>query len=363
MQEQVTVALGERSYDIRIGSDIIGDTGRYCQDLNLGHRCLIVSNPIVDAYYGWVTREGLVAAGFEVSSVEIPDGEEYKNLETIQFLYDHAIEVGLDRNSFVVALGGGVVGDIVGFFSATYMRGVPFIQVPTTILSQVDSSVGGKVAVNHPRGKNMIGAFYQPRLVVADVSVLETLPHREVLSGLAEVVKYGLIYDEEFLQYIEANLAGLLDVHRDVLTRAVLRSTQIKAAIVAEDETEHGLRAILNFGHTFGHALEAVTEYRVYRHGEALAVGMVAAARLSRDLGLLADREVARVEELLGRMGYNLSLRGVSVDRLVEAFAQDKKVRDGRVRFVVLEGLGKAKLTDQVEIDQARQVLAGMAAL
>ncbi|MDD2629506.1 MAG: 3-dehydroquinate synthase [Limnochordia bacterium] len=360
MQEQVPVVLGDRSYTIRIGTDIIGDTGMYCRDLNLGRRCLMISNPIVDAFYGWVTREGLVNAGFEVSSVEIPDGEEYKDLGTLNFLYDHAVKTGLDRNCFVVALGGGVVGDIAGFFSATYMRGIPFIQVPTTILAQVDSSVGGKVAVNHSLGKNLIGAFYQPRLVVADVSVVETLPPREVLAGLAEVIKYGVIYDQEFFSFIEGNAAKLLELDREMLMRVIVRSCQIKAEIVAEDETEQGLRAILNFGHTFGHALEAVTHYTVYRHGEALAVGMVAAARLSCCLGMLKDGETERMENLLDVMGYDLSLAGIDLEQMIEAFGYDKKVLDGKIRFVLLEELGKAKLVEDIDIDLIRRVLEGM---
>jgi 3-dehydroquinate synthase len=272
-------------------------------------------------------------------------------------LYDYALENGLERQSAVVALGGGVIGDLAGFFAATYMRGVPFIQVPTTLLAQVDSSVGGKVGVNHPKGKNMIGCFYQPRLVFTDVATLRTLPRRELRAGLAEVIKYGVIWDEGFFCFLEKNLEGVFDLDQQVLTKIVRNSCAIKAEIVEKDEREAGLRAILNFGHTVGHAIEAITEYRVYRHGEAVALGMVVAATIAVRRGLLAPELKKRLVSFLERAGLPTGVPAFG-EELLEIMKKDKKVQRGRIRFVLPLALGQVEIFSDIEPEEIMAALS-----
>jgi 3-dehydroquinate synthase len=272
--------------------------------------------------------------------IEIPDGEEFKNAATLNGVYDGLIEAGLDRNSFIVALGGGVVGDLAGFAAATYLRGIPFVQVPTTLLAQVDSSVGGKTAIDHPRGKNLIGAFYQPRLVLIDVETLATLPVREFRAGLAEVVKYGVALDYTFFQYLEQNAAGIVAMEQGHLVQVIHRSCQLKARVVELDEKEDGLRAVLNYGHTLGHALETLAGYRELVHGEAVAMGMVLAAHISQTLGFCSEEDGARIAALLRRFGLAQALPVIDRNRLIDALTKDKKSRSGLISFICNRGIG-----------------------
>ncbi|NPV72443.1 MAG: 3-dehydroquinate synthase [Pelotomaculum sp.] len=341
--ETVNVNLGKRSYPIYAGPGILQDLGELLGGLPVGRKVLLISNPTVFSLYGEKAAESLVRAGFTVAVAEIGDGEEHKTLATAGRLYDRAFEAGLDRRSSIVALGGGVVGDVAGFVAATYMRGISFVQVPTTLLAQVDSSVGGKVAVNHPRGKNIIGAFYQPRLVLADVDTLKTLPVRQMRSGLAEVIKYGVIWSREFFAWLEQNIEALLNGEAGALAYAVRESCRIKAQVVEQDETEQGLRAVLNYGHTVGHAVEALTDYRVYTHGEAVGIGMAVEARLAVALGMLKRSEGGRIIRLIRQAGLPEGLpEGLPPEKTVEKFYHDKKAVEGQLTFVLPERIGRA---------------------
>jgi 3-dehydroquinate synthase len=290
--------------------------------------------------------------------VILPDGESFKTLDTLNLIFDALLEMRHNRTTTLIALGGGVIGDMTGFAAASYQRGVDFIQIPTTLLSQVDSSVGGKTGVNHPRGKNMIGAFYQPKAVLADTDVLKTLPKRELAAGLAEVIKYGLIYDVEFLAWLEQNIDGLNACDPELLAYAIKRSCEIKAEVVAQDERESGIRAILNLGHTFGHAIETEQGYGNWLHGEAVGAGMWMAADLSHRLGWISAGDLARTETLLRRA--NLPVRApedMSPERFIELMSLDKKVLDGRIRLVLLKQLGEAVVTDSADPDLLRETL------
>ncbi|MDI6709706.1 MAG: 3-dehydroquinate synthase [Thermoanaerobacterales bacterium] len=339
---ELIVPLGRRSYPVIIGAGILDLAGLQSAAAAQGEKVMVITNSTVGGLYGRPVRESLERAGRTVVWAEMPDGEEYKTLETVAALYDQAFSAGLDRGGLVVALGGGVVGDVAGFAAATYMRGVAFAQVPTTLLAQVDSSVGGKVGVNHPKGKNIIGAFYQPRFVLADVRTLCTLPAREIRAGLAEVIKYGVIRDAAFFAWLEENLDRLLGLREDALAEAVYHSCRIKAEVVAADETEQGLREVLNFGHTVGHALESLTSYRAYRHGEAVAAGMVAEARLAMAEGMLSEADYRRLCALVARAGLPVELPDRwGPEEWLEHFTRDKKTRDGRVAFVLPTAIGR----------------------
>jgi len=341
----VTIQLGERSYPITIGKGLLGSAQQY-EALPAAADALIVTNSTVAPLY--VQRLKAVLAGryARVLDVVLPDGEEYKTWQTLQLIFDTLLSSGCDRKTVLFALGGGVVGDMTGFAAASYMRGVPFVQVPTTLLAQVDSSVGGKTAINHPLGKNMIGAFYQPQLVVCDLDVLDTLPPRELSAGLAEVIKYGPIADMAFFDWLESNIDALKARDRAALVHAVRRSCEIKAWVVGQDERESGLRAILNFGHTFGHAIEAGMGYGAWLHGEGVGAGMVMAAHLSQRLGLVDEAFVQRLTALIARAG--LSVRGAVIDaqdnagRYMQLMRIDKKAEGGEIRFVLIDGPGRA---------------------
>ncbi len=352
MGVELKVNLGKRSYPILIVSSCLPQLGRHLAALMPATRVFVVTNEVVGRLYGEQVTRALRDAGFEVLYRELPDGEKYKSLESAGELYTQALEGGLERQSAVVALGGGVIGDLAGFVAATYMRGIPFVQVPTTLLAQVDSSVGGKVAVNHPLGKNMIGCFYQPRLVFADVATLETLPLRELRAGLAEVIKYGVIQDEDFFEFLEENLERILGLDQDVLIEVVRRSCAIKAGIVEKDETERGLRAILNFGHTIGHALEVLTKYQVYRHGEAVAAGMVVAAAIAEEKGLCGQDLTMRLAGILehARLPIRIPFKA---EEIIEVLPRDKKAQGGRPRFVLPVALGQVV----IDADVGREVI------
>jgi len=350
MPETVPVQLGNRSYAITIGHGILPDLGAAYADLGLGRRALLVTNPTVAEHYLEPVTASLEAAGIQVTVATIPDGEVYKTYETAGGIYGSLITAGLDRSSCIVTLGGGVVGDTAGFVAATYMRGIDFLQVPTTLEAQVDASVGGKTGVDHPLGKNVIGAFHQPKLVYIDTDTLRTLPQREVAAGMAEVIKHGFIRDPELMAALELNIEAYvnLSVSSDDLDALIATNCRIKAAVVEADETERGLREILNYGHTVGHALEAVTGYETYRHGEAVRLGMLAAAEISRRKGLLSDADAERHNALIARLGIPPGAASLDVDTILERMAGDKKARDGIVRFVLLHGIGDARSHDDV---------------
>lgn len=337
----LTVNLDENSYPILIDSDILSLLGPECAARGLSGRVAVVSNPLVAELYFERIRDSLAGAGFQVSLIPIPDGEEHKTWSTLNLIYDGLVDAGLDRSSFLVALGGGVAGDMAGFAAATYMRGIPYVQVPTTLLSQVDSSVGGKTAIDHPRGKNLIGAFHQPRLVLIDVATLSTLPLREFRAGLAEVIKYGAAMDREFFRFLERNCERILAMDRVCLAQVVLRCCQLKAGIVEQDEKESGLRSILNYGHTLGHALETLAGYGTLLHGEAVAIGMSLAARVSVALGHCSEEERSRILSLLERFGLVSTVPRVRRSDLVDILQKDKKSRGGVIRFICNRGIGE----------------------
>jgi len=357
----VTVGLGDRAYPIHIGEGLLSRS-----DLFLAHlpqrKVSVVTNTTVASLYLEKFSAALRAAGVEIVPVVLPDGEQHKNWPTLNSIFDALLSNRCERKSAVIALGGGVVGDLAGFAAASYQRGVPFIQVPTTLLAQVDSSVGGKTAINHPLGKNMIGAFYQPRMVMADTAVLDSLPARELSAGLAEVIKYGLIMDLPFLGWLEANMDGLNERDPAALAYAVTRSCENKAAVVAADERESGERALLNLGHTFGHAIEAGLGFGTWLHGEAVAAGTILAARLSERMGLLTGNDVERVARLFARAGLPVEAPSLGQDRYLELMGHDKKVENGRLRLVLLQSLGKAFMTADFDLRDLREVLAGAAA-
>ena len=339
----VSIALGSRSYDIVIGAGLLRDAAAW-RGLPGATSALIVSNPTVAALYARALQQALAPHYARVLTLELPDGEVHKDWACLNLIFDRLLAEGCDRKTVLFALGGGVVGDMAGFAAACYMRGVPFVQVPTTLLAQVDSSVGGKTGINHPQGKNMIGAFYQPARVVCDLDTLATLPERELSAGLAEVIKYGPIADADFLDWIEVNLDALLAREPAALAHAVQRSCELKAAVVAQDEREAGLRAILNFGHTFGHAIETGLGYGQWLHGEAVGCGMVLASELSVRLGLVPAAFAARMQRLCERARLPVRAPDLGTERYLELMRVDKKSEGGALRFVLIEAPGLAVL-------------------
>jgi 3-dehydroquinate synthase len=357
--ETVRVALHERAYPIHIGAGVLDDAALYRPHLDAG-RVAVITNPVVGRLYLARVQAALARAGAEPAlEVMVEDGEQAKSWASLEGVLDALLGARLGRDSVVVALGGGVVGDLAGFAAAIYQRGIPFIQVPTTLLAQVDSSVGGKTAVNHARGKNLIGAFHQPTAVLADVGALATLPERELRAGIAEVIKHGFALDAELVGWLEANMARLLARDADALTHVVRRSCELKAAVVAQDEREEsGRRALLNLGHTFGHAIEAGAGYGAWLHGEAVAAGMVMAAELSVRSGLLAAADAARVRALVERAGLPVRGPAMALERYSELMALDKKAARGRTRFVLLERIGQAALRADVDERLVREAIA-----
>lgn len=355
--QTLIVGLSERSYPIHIGSDLLSKI-----DLILPYlahkRVAIVSNTTVAPLYLDGLSRLLENNGVSIVSIILPDGEKYKNINTLNLIYDALLTNRCERNTPIIALGGGVVGDMTGYAAATYLRGVPFIQIPTTLLSQVDSSVGGKTGINHPLGKNMIGAFYQPQLVIADISTLNTLPDQELRAGLAEVIKYGLIRDLPFFEWLEANMEKLLAKDMIALQYAVTRSCENKAEVVGNDERESGERALLNLGHTFGHAVENGMGYGVWLHGEAVAAGTMMAADLSQRLGWISDQDVRRIRDIFERAGLPVIAPNLGADKYMELMGLDKKVVNGQMRFVLLQSIGKAVISSNVAEGLLRATLA-----
>jgi len=347
-EERVRVELGERSYDILVGEGLRHEAGLRMQEVVQPSRVVVITDHMVEGLYGADVTESLQQAGLDATTIAVAPGEEAKSLPRAGELYSALVGAGADRRSAVVALGGGVVGDLAGFVAATYMRGVPYVQVPTTLLAAVDSSVGGKVAVDLPEGKNLVGAFYQPHLVVIDPETLHTLPPRELRAGLAEVVKYGVILDAEFFAYLEAHVEELLTLEPTATVAVIRRCCELKAQVVQEDEREAGLRAILNYGHTFAHALEVVTGYTRYRHGEAVAMGMVCAGLLAEELGMVSAEVTGRQVALLRRVGLEVEMPAeLGADELMACFSRDKKTLAGQFRLVLPERLGEVAVVTE----------------
>ena len=355
----VTVPLAERSYPILVGNALLPSLGARCARLGFQGRCAVIADSQVAPLFGEAAMGSLAQAGFDATLITFPAGEKSKSLSVAGACYDQLAAGRIERKSFLVALGGGVTGDLAGFVAATYLRGIDFVQVPTTLLAQVDSSVGGKVGINLRAGKNLVGAFRQPRLVLCDLDTLRSLPDREYRAGLAEVIKYGIIYDARFFQRLERDLDRLLARDPRVLGPVIARCCEIKAEVVGQDETEGGLRAILNFGHTLGHAIEAITAYGTYLHGEAISIGQVAAAELSNLAGRLPSEDVGRIRELFRRAGLPLTIRlpARARARLLAAMRLDKKVSVGQVRFVLADRIGTVAWGQSVADDQIHRVL------
>jgi 3-dehydroquinate synthase len=340
----ITVNLGDRSYPICVGENLLGRIGELMRQAGLGKKIAVVTDARIAALYLEPVETSLRHAGFETAVVRLPEGEEHKNLESVALIYDRLVGARFERGSALVALGGGVVGDVTGFAAATFLRGVPFVQVPTTLLAQVDSSVGGKTGVNHREGKNLIGAFYQPRLVLIDVAALRSLPRRELVAGVAEVIKYGIISDTALFVRLEEKLADLLALRTEMLIDIVAASCAIKARVVEQDERESDYRAVLNFGHTVGHALESLTEYETFLHGEAVAIGMVQAGALSVREGVCDRQSFDRISRLIADAGLPTTIPpDADLNELVKHMELDKKSADGKIKFVLCEGIGKAR--------------------
>jgi len=356
----VDVNLGSRSYRIVVASGALQSVGERLRELRLGSRAALVSDGAIMRLYGKTVVASLESAGFTVTTIDVPEGEAAKTLAVAEHCWDRLLTAGLDRTSTVLALGGGAVGDVAGFAAATYMRGINFIQLPTTVLAQVDASIGGKTAIDHPLGKNMIGAFHQPRLVVVDPAVARTLPEREFRSGLAEIVKHGIVLDADYFAELERDLAPLAARDLGVLERIIGGSCRLKASVVERDEREAELRHVLNYGHTIGHALEAATGYTRYAHGEAVSLGIVAEARLARRLGIADDETTTRQERMLETLGLPVRAPSIDVEPIVSAMGRDKKAKDGRVPFVLAPRIGAFRIVYDVPTSDIRAVIASL---
>jgi len=355
--QTLKVELANRSYPIHIGRNLIADASLILPHLKRKHVAVVTNTTVAPLYLAKLTQT-LVAADVKVIPIILPDGEAYKNTETLNTIYDVLLQNRCERSTTLIALGGGVIGDLTGYAAATYLRGVPFIQIPTTLLSQVDSSVGGKTGINHPLGKNMIGAFYQPQLVLADIDTLQTLPPREFSAGVAEVIKYGLIRDADFFDWLEVNMAKLMELDEQVLSEAIYRSCQNKADVVAKDEHEQGERALLNLGHTFGHAIENAMGYGVWLHGEAVAAGTMMAADLSQRMAWLNANDVARIKNSLIAANLPINPPDLGATKYLDLMGLDKKVENGKIRLVLQQGIGKAVITSDYDAEKLAATLS-----
>ena len=354
--QTLKVELAGRSYPIHIGRNLIGDASLILPHLKRKHVAVVTNTTVAPLYLEQLTLS-LQAAGVSVLPIILPDGEAYKNTQTLNTIYDALLQNRCERSTTLIALGGGVIGDLTGYAAATFLRGVPFIQIPTTLLSQVDSSVGGKTGINHPLGKNMIGAFYQPQVVLADIDTLKTLPPREFSAGMAEVIKYGLMRDADFFDWLEGNVEALMSLDEQALSYAIYRSCQNKADLVALDEHEQGDRALLNLGHTFGHAIENAMGYGVWLHGEAVAAGTILAADLSQRLGWLTASDSKRVSDILKAAKLPVTAPNLGVERYLDLMGHDKKVEDGKIRLVLQQGIGKAVISSDYAADKLKETL------
>ena len=355
--QTLNVALAKRSYPIHIGRGLLSDASLILPHLKRKH-VAIVTNTTVAPLYLEQLSDTLQASGVQVIPIILPDGEAYKNSDTLNLIYDALLQNRCERSTTLIALGGGVIGDLTGYAAATFLRGVPFIQIPTTLLSQVDSSVGGKTGINHPLGKNMIGAFYQPQVVLADIDTLQTLPPREFSAGVAEVIKYGLIRDAQFFDWLEHHMAQLMQLDEAVLSEAIYRSCQNKADVVAKDEHEQGERALLNLGHTFGHAIENAMGYGVWLHGEAVAAGTMMAADLSQRMDWLSAADVARIKNSLLAANLPLVPPKLGAAKYLDLMGLDKKVENGKIRLVLQQGIGSAVITSDYDADKLSACLS-----
>ncbi|MFH1097469.1 MAG: 3-dehydroquinate synthase [Candidatus Desantisbacteria bacterium] len=347
--KDIRINLGERSYPIYIESGLLKNVGNVLTEAGVGQSVVIITNPKIGYFYEDILVSQLKEAGFETKVIEIPDGEGYKNLKTVSYLYDKLVEMQAHRKTTLIALGGGVIGDIVGFVAATFMRGIPFVQIPTTLLAQVDSSVGGKTGVNLTTAKNMVGAFWQPQVVVIDPDVLKTLALREIKSGLAEVIKYGMIKDADFFIYLEKNIRQIEGLEPESMIHIISRSCEIKAGVVESDEREADLRAILNFGHTIGHAIESITAYQLFRHGEAISIGMAGAVKIAAKIGMLAKNDMTRLINLLRMAGLPTRFKDLSPDALLQAMYLDKKrLSPQHIRFILPNKIGYVTMVEEL---------------
>jgi len=355
--QTLKVELANRSYPIHIGRGLVSNADLILPHLKRKHVAIVTNTTVAPLYLEQLSAS-LQAAGVSVISIILPDGEAYKNSETLNLIYDALLQNRCERSTTLIALGGGVIGDLTGYAAATYLRGVPFIQIPTTLLSQVDSSVGGKTGINHPLGKNMIGAFYQPQLVLADIDTLQTLPSREFSAGMAEVIKYGLIRDPDFFDWLEMHIDQLMALDESSITEAIYRSCQNKADVVARDEHETGERALLNLGHTFGHAIENAMGYGVWLHGEAVAAGTMMAADLSERMGWLKPEDVKRIYALLTAANLPLEAPKLGVEKYLDLMQLDKKVADGKIRLVLQQRIGKSVITSDYDEKKLKETLS-----
>ncbi len=355
--QTLKVELANRSYPIHIGRNLISDTNLLLPHLKRKHVAIVTNTTVAPLYLNKLS-EALQSAGIKVIPIILPDGETYKNTETLNKIYDVLLQNRCERSTTLIALGGGVIGDLTGYAAATYLRGVPFIQIPTTLLSQVDSSVGGKTGINHLLGKNMIGAFYQPQLVIADIDTLQTLPLREFSSGMAEVIKYGLIRDADFFDWLETNIKSLMKLDEQVLSYAIYRSCQNKAEVVAHDEHEQGERALLNLGHTFGHAIENAMGYGVWLHGEAVAAGTMMAADLSQRAGWLTATEIIRIQNIFKAVNLPIKAPQLGVEKYLDLMGLDKKVENGKIRLILQQAIGKSVITSDYDVEKLKATLA-----
>jgi len=355
--QTLTVALANRSYPIHIGRHVLTNTDLILPHLKRKHVAVVTNTTVAPLYLQPLT-DALLQAGIKVIPIILPDGEAYKNAETLNQIYDVLLQNHCERSTTLIALGGGVIGDLTGYAAATYLRGVPFIQIPTTLLSQVDSSVGGKTGINHPLGKNMIGAFYQPQVVLADIDTLQTLPAREFSAGMAEVIKYGLIRDRDFFDWCEANITRLMQLDEKELTEAIYRSCQNKAEVVARDEHENGERALLNLGHTFGHAIENAMGYGVWLHGEAVAAGTMMAADLSKRMAWLNEAEVLRMLAIFKAANLPTTPPDLGAEKYLSLMQLDKKVVDGKIRLILQQGIGKSIITSDYDLSALKATLS-----
>ena len=354
--KKIVVRLGSNSYEIYVGSGLLMQAGQRLKEIGFSDKLVIITDPTVKSLYGDTLRDSLISEGFRVKILEVPEGEEQKSLETACSLYNELSNFHAERKTPVVALGGGVIGDLTGFVAATYKRGVPLIQMPTTLLAQVDSSIGGKVAVNHRQLKNEIGVFYQPRVVISDINTLKTLPNTEISDGLAEIIKYAVIRDEGLFTYLEKNIDQIKSLDEKLFEEIIFRSAKIKARVVEKDERDFGLRNILNYGHTIGHAIESASDFKV-EHGRAVAIGMLAAGRISNKLGKLDENELTRLKRVIQRAGLPVKIPSLEREKIIQAIKHDKKILGGKIRFVLPKSIGNVFVTDEVSTSLIEQVL------
>ena len=357
--QKISVKLAQNSYEVHIGNGVLVQTVRLLKDADFQRQAVLITNPTVNKLYGNNLKKSLVDEDFQVPVLEVPDGEEHKTLDSAGKLYQQLMDCGADRTTPILALGGGVIGDLAGFVAATYMRGVPLVQLPTTLLAQVDSSIGGKTAVNHGKLKNEIGAFYQPKVVISDIYALKTLPPSQLTNGLGEVIKYAVIKDALFFEYLEKNLDLIGALDDNVLETIVSKCAQIKADVVASDERDTGLRNILNFGHTIGHGVESVSDFQI-AHGQAVAIGMVAASKIAVELGFANSQTIARLESILKKVGLMTRLPQFEIEKILQAMRYDKKARGGKIRFVLPRSIGDVFVTDAVSLATVEKVLMEM---